>query len=467
MKNTYKLALSITLLLLQQIAAAQGPYHHDRVYTANQISNTVSVIDPSTQALLGEIVLGKPEPDILTPLYKGQALVHGLRYNPQRKMLAVVSIGSNGVSFVSTETNKVLKTVYVGRAPHEPTFTPDGKQVWISIRGEAYISVIDMAKMIEIKRIPVADGPGMVAFTTDGKFAYICSSFSPEVDVVSTSTYKIVKKIPVISPFSPNIFYSADGKWMAITHKDVGKVSVINTATMSVSKVLTTGPVTNHVSFTILNNKPLMLVTVGGENKLRTYDVNKNFTQTDSVALGKLPHGLWPSPDGKFVYVGLENDDQVQAVDLQKMEVVKTINIGQSPQALVYAANAVAQSGNALHLSPLTSESNQVITLKDMDKNMGKGVLVVRSIGLTDLVNQSFNHLIPHTQYTLALTKSAGEPYTADYLLNTFITDEKGNYMGQTTGVVKTIADKSIKDFAHVILQDSDGKMILMDSTKK
>jgi YVTN family beta-propeller protein len=120
------------------------------VYTANQVSNTVSVIDPSKQTLLGEIVLGKPQPDILTALYKGQALVHALRYNPLTKMLAVVFIGSNSVTFVSTENNKVLKTIYVGRSPHEPTFSPNGKQVCISVRGEAYISVIDVAKMVEI-----------------------------------------------------------------------------------------------------------------------------------------------------------------------------------------------------------------------------------------------------------------------------------------------------------------------------
>src|SRR3982751_2062813 len=118
------------LLLGSATVHAQSRYAHDRVYTANQVSNTVSVIDPSTNTFLGEIDLGKPYPNVLSPLYRGQALVHGLRYLPAKKLLAVVSIGSNAVTFISTETNKVLKTFYVGRSPHEPTFTPDGKQVW-------------------------------------------------------------------------------------------------------------------------------------------------------------------------------------------------------------------------------------------------------------------------------------------------------------------------------------------------
>ena len=53
---------------------------HDRVYAADQTSNTVSVIDPSTNASLGVIRLGEPVPGALSPLYKGQLLVHGLGY---------------------------------------------------------------------------------------------------------------------------------------------------------------------------------------------------------------------------------------------------------------------------------------------------------------------------------------------------------------------------------------------------
>ena len=63
---------------------------HDRVYAANQTSNTVSVIDPSTNKLLGVIRLGDPVPSALSPLYRGQLLVHGLGYSPDGKTLAVV-----------------------------------------------------------------------------------------------------------------------------------------------------------------------------------------------------------------------------------------------------------------------------------------------------------------------------------------------------------------------------------------
>ena len=50
----------------------------DRVYSSDQTSNTVSVLDPSTDKLLGVIGLGDPAPGNLSPLYRGQLLVHGM-----------------------------------------------------------------------------------------------------------------------------------------------------------------------------------------------------------------------------------------------------------------------------------------------------------------------------------------------------------------------------------------------------
>src|SRR6476660_1547129 len=46
----------------------------DRVYTGDQTSNTVSVINPVSNKLLGVIRLGDPVPGALSPLYKGQLL---------------------------------------------------------------------------------------------------------------------------------------------------------------------------------------------------------------------------------------------------------------------------------------------------------------------------------------------------------------------------------------------------------
>ena len=124
------------------------------------------MIDPSNNKLLGVIRLGDPVPGALNPLYRGQLLVHGLGYSPDGKTLAVVSIASNSVALIETATNKVKKIIYVGRSPHEAFYTPDGRELWVSVRGEDYISVIDPMRMMETRHIEVANGPGMTTMDT-------------------------------------------------------------------------------------------------------------------------------------------------------------------------------------------------------------------------------------------------------------------------------------------------------------
>lgn len=450
------------LCLFVLAATAQERYAKDRVYTGNQVSNTVSVIDPATNTLLGEIILGKPQTNILTPLYKGQALVHGLGYSPARQMLAVVAIGSNSVTLISTPDNQVLRTIYVGRAPHEPTFTPDGSQVWVTVRGEAYLSVIDIATMKEIRQVPVSDGPGMIAFTLDGKCAYVCSSFSPVVDVVDTKTYDVIKKIEVPSSFSPNIFMSPDGKLVALTLKDIGKVVVIETATNEILKVLPAGAITNHVTFTTQDGRLLMPVTVGGENCVKVFNVADDYKLVATLPVGALPHGEWASPDGKRLYVGLEYADQVQPVDLETMKALPPIQIGQSPQALLYARDAVTTGNGLANLKPLQdAAATQVIVMQGL-ADAASGKLVVRPAGLTDLVEQLFLRLKPNAAYTLALSYSADAPYSTDYVINSFTTDANGKYAGQSTGLVKSPADSPSETYKQVVLTERASGHVVM-----
>src|SRR5277367_4518693 len=136
--------------------------HRDRVYSAEQFSNTVSVTDPVDNKLLGVIRLGDPLPASFSPLYRGQLLVHGMGFSPDHHTIAVVAIGSNAVNFIDTATNAVKHVTYVGRSPHEAFFTPDGREVWVVVRGENYVAVLDGSTYEEKSRIVVANGPSNI-----------------------------------------------------------------------------------------------------------------------------------------------------------------------------------------------------------------------------------------------------------------------------------------------------------------
>lgn len=459
----------ITLLLGALSALAQAPEtnapitHRDRVYVADQTSNTVSVIDPADNKLLGLIKLGDPRPNVLSPLYKGELNVHGLGFSPDHRTLTVISTGSNTVTLIDTATNKVKGTIYVGRSPHEGFFTPDGKELWIVVRGEDYISVIDPAQMHEVRRVKTANGPGMVIFSPDGKLAYVCHSFTPEFDVVDVRRHEVIKRIPVVSPFSPNLAITADGSEIWLTHKDVGKTTVIDARAFAVKYVIDTGAVTNHVNFAQTKQGRLAYVTIGGEDKVKVYKTGASAPEpVTTIVTGALPHGLWPSDDGSRVYVALENGDCVDVIDTAQQKVITTIKSGQMPQALVFISNAAPEM-TATGLEPL-KRAIENIQLKFMPPMIGgkktregvnkgpmnggpKGFGVIRPLGLIDGLDVNFSGLAPEQEYQLTLEAgSKGARIGKMVVLTNVKADDKGKATGQVLSPLRQIVQKGARE---------------------
>jgi YVTN family beta-propeller protein len=381
--------------------------NRDRVYAAEQFSNTVSVIDPAANRLLGVIRLGDPQPANLSPLYRGQLLVHGLGFSPDGRTLAVVSIGSNSVTFIDTSTNAVKHVTYVGRSPHEAFFTPDGKEVWVTVRGEDYVAVLDGKKFVEKTRIKLPNGPGMTIFSPDGKYGYVCSSFTPETDVVSVADHKIAGKVKQESPFCPNIAATPDGDQVWLTLKDVGKTMAFSAKPpFNVLKVLDTGPITNHVNIVRNARGQLAYVTVGGLNAVLAFRTD-TFEQVARIPVGDLPHGLWPSGDGTRLYVGIENGDTVTAIDTLENKVVATIPIGQAAQALVYLPNAVPAGEGSENLQPLGTASKAVFLVLGPPGGKPATRVSLFDQGLTQVLQAAVTGLEPKKPYLLALSSDA------------------------------------------------------------
>jgi YVTN family beta-propeller protein len=437
--------------------------HHDRVYAAEQFSNTVSVTDPADNKLLGVIRLGEPQPGNLSPLYKGQVLVHGMGFSPDHRTLAVVSIGSNAVSFIDTATNALKHTTYVGRSPHEAFYTPDGREVWVTVRGEDYISVIDAGSFEEKLRIKVPAGPGMQIFSPDNKYGFICSSFNPETVVVSIADHKIVGRVKQASPFCPNIAVSADGGQVWLTLKDAGKVQVFSgLPPFELLKTLDTGPITNHVNLVTNSNGSFAYVTVGGLNVVKAFRTD-SFAQVAQIPVGSLPHGIWPSGDGTRVYVGLENADSLAAIDTLSNRVIATIPIGQAPQAVAYVPNAVPEGDGLRNLSPLgvagAASHLQLVGTKAGASGKPATTVTLFDQGLTQVLQAAVAGLEPKTAYVLALSRQADGAGALESLA-AFTTNPAGAAIVNAVGPIRQLAESTAPEMPRrlVITTAAEGK---------
>jgi YVTN family beta-propeller protein len=430
------------------ISIARGPTpvpvsSRDRVYTGDQTSNTVSVIDPGSNRLLGIIRLGDPVPGALSPLYRGQLLVHGLGLSPDHRTLAVVSIGSNSVTFIDTATNKVKGVVYVGRSPHEAFFTPDGGELWAVVRGEDYVSVIDAESMKEVRRVQTANGPGMVLFRPDGRYAFVPSSFTPELDVVDTRSYQVIARVPQASPFSPNLAVTRDGTEVWFTLKDSGKTQVMSAEPpFPILATLETGPLTNHVALVDNAKGKFAYVTVGGENAVKVFRRDGSRSLVTAIRTGDLPHGIWPSGDGTRVYVGLENQDAVAAIDTASNEILATIPVGQQPQAVVYLPDAVPEGDGTANLMALGDAGNAthlVLRAPGGDGSGAHATASVNALGPVDLLQVAVAGLKPGEQYTLWLVSSRSAPFGVTEGLATFKTNVAGAAVVQAVSPLRQV----------------------------
>jgi YVTN family beta-propeller protein len=451
---------SIVTMLLAAIALAGVPYawggqvpaassdpdipigHHDRVYSAEQFSNTVSVTDPADNTLVGAVHLGDPLPASFSPLYKGQLLVHGMGFSPDHHTLAVVAIGSNAVTFLDTATNAVKHTTYVGRSPHEAFFTMDGKEVWVTVRGENYVSVLDGTTYEERTRIIVPNGPGMTIFSPDGKYGYVCSSFTPETDVITVADHKIVGKVQQASPFCPNIAATPDSTQIWFTLKDTGKTQVFNAQPpFNLLKTLDTGPISNHVNIVRNANGMFAYVTVGGLNEVKVFRTD-NFEQVATIPTGKLPHGIWPSGDGTRVYVGLENEDRIAAIDTLKNNVIATIPGGQAAQAVVYVPNAVSDGPGTEGLEPLSiAGKSEQLQLAPPGSKVGEKASTSVSLsdqGLVQVLEAAVTGLDPGMHYLLALSDEPSGTGTLEPLQG-FMTNPAGSAIVNAIGPIRQV----------------------------
>jgi YVTN family beta-propeller protein len=449
-----KPGIILAAALLSSSATLAMPGERDRVYTADQNSNTVSVIDPVSNTLLGQIRLGNARPEILSPLYKGEINVHGLGFSPDHKTLIAVSTVTNSATFIDTTTNKVKGVAYVGRNPHEGFFTPDGKEAWIVVRGEDYLAVIDPITFKEISRIKTTSGPGMVIFSKDGKLAFAANSFNAVVEVIDVAKREVIKKIPVVSPFSPFIQITPDGSEVWLTHKDVGKVTRVDTKSLEVIGVIDTGFITNHLAFGQSATSPLAYVTVGGENAVKVFTMETSPKLVKTISVGALPHGIWASGDGSRIYVGLENGDAVDVIDSAKNEVVARIPAGQAPQALVYVPDAVKDGDGKANLLPRPQTPENVNIALKAERNRGEGFIVSRNLGLIDIFEINVFKLKPDTIYRVYLDEK-------NEAVATLKTNPNGMGAIATVGPVRGISpstDKANTNGATVYVMEGDVK---------
>jgi YVTN family beta-propeller protein len=271
----------------------------------------------------------------------------------------------------------------------------------------------------------------------------VCSSFTPETVVIAVASHTIVGHVPQASPFCPNIAATPDGTQVWFTLKDTGKTQVFDgRPPFSLLKEFDTGPITNHVNFAHNANGTFAYVTIGGLNEVKVFRTS-DFTQVATIPVGKLPHGIWPSGDGTRVYVGLENDDRMTAIDTLTNSVISTVPIGQGAQAVVYVPDAVPNGDGTQGLQPLGLAGEAAHLMLVPASGGAAAAKPPTSVslfdqGLVQVLEAAVTGLEPRKPYVLALSRRADgggalEPLSA------FMTNPAGAAIVNAVGPIRQL----------------------------
>jgi len=129
----------------------------------------------------------------------------GVAVTPDGSRVYVANLMGNTVSVINAATNAVT-AVPVGLNPTAAAVTPDGARVYVTNQTDNTVSVIDTATSI-VSTAPVAVGPSPigVAVTPDGAKVYVANSGDGTVSVIDTAT-NIVSTVPAPVGTSPFAF---------------------------------------------------------------------------------------------------------------------------------------------------------------------------------------------------------------------------------------------------------------------
>jgi YVTN family beta-propeller protein len=305
------LAGSVIGALLSCVAQA-APF----AYITNSGSNTVSVVDTATNAVVATVAVGSQP--------------FGVAVNAAGTRAYIGNRGANSVSFIDTVTNTVVATIVVGVDPIGVAVNPAGTRVFVANGGSGTVSVIDAATTAVIATIPVGSQPFGLVANLGGTRVYVANRGASSVSVIDAVANAVVATIPVgVSP--TGVAMNAAGTRIYVGSDATMNVSVINAGTGAAIGSLPVGGLPWAVATNASDTQVYARTTA---NEVWIAEPGTGYTMLWSVRVGAGPGGVSLKPSStRLVYVVNYGSNSVSLVDTVSQSVATTIAVGDKPIA--------------------------------------------------------------------------------------------------------------------------------------
>jgi YVTN family beta-propeller protein len=291
----------------------------ERVYVPDNVTDTVSVIDPRTFKIVAVYPVGAL-PQHVTPSWD-------LRH------LYVDDSGQDSLTVIDPRSGRPVRTIDGVPQPYNLYFTPDGSKAIDVVEYQNQLDFMDPHtwRILRVVAIPWA-GIDHGDFTADGRYILMSTEYSGIVVKVDTVRMRLVGSVQVGGK-PIDIKASPDGSVFYVANQGLSGVSLVDPVRMRVIGFLHTGDGAHGMA--VSRNGKLLYVAnrLAGTISTISFDHRKVIETWD---VGGSPDMLQVSPDGTQLWASNRFDGTISVIDTRSGRVLHVIRTGIKPHGLAY-----------------------------------------------------------------------------------------------------------------------------------
>jgi YVTN family beta-propeller protein len=304
------------------------------VYVTNEFSGDMSIIDPASQKVVRTVQLGKrPRGMALSP--DGRKLYVAMTGSPvappgvDEKTLPPPDKSADGIGVFDIGSSRLERVIRGVSDPEQLAVDPDG-HLWAGSEDQEAVIELD-ASGGRLASVALGGSPEGVAVRPGGGAVYVAMEDDNKVAVVDPASGKVVARIDTAGR-PRSIAFSSDGSRAYVTCETGAAVTVIDArAHRRLSEIaIPGGKDVRPMGVVVSPDGRRVYVTTGRGGTLAALDA-----ATGAVAgqtpVGPRPWGVALGGDGARLYTANGASGDVTVLDAASLKAVGRIKVGQRP----------------------------------------------------------------------------------------------------------------------------------------
>ena len=329
---------------IETVSACGSYTWHGTTYTSSTNTPTFDSLNAAGCDSLTtlHLTISQPTTATVTVSANGSYTWHGTTYTSSTNTPTFDTINAAGCDSLTALHLTIVNAPAPTITSFTPTSTCPGTTATVTVFGSNFTGTtavtiggtpasyftVDSASTLKV--VVPANATGNLVVTTAGGSVTSAGTFS-NTSVVTANAY--------------------------VANSANGTVSVINTATNTVTKTLTVGA--NPYAVTLTPNGAFAYITNGNSGSVSIINTSSN-TVTGTIGVGTNPYGIATSPDGTKVYVTNNGSNTVSVINTATNTVIATVAVGTHPRRI-----NITPDGTRLYVSNNVSNTVSVINTAD------------------------------------------------------------------------------------------------------